>query len=163
MNNIVLCGFMGCGKSTVGRIIAAKLGREFVDTDSYIEKEQNMTVAQIFEGYGEARFRDIEHDACLSLSKKEGLVIATGGGALTYERNISAFKDDTIIFMHVPFEEIERRIGSGESRPLFRDKSKAQKLYKTRLPLYESAADHSVDAACDKNTAADKIIEIAVK
>ncbi len=160
MNNIVLCGFMGCGKSSVGRIIARKLSRDFIDTDSYIESEQNMSIAQIFEQFGEAYFRDIEHRACATLADKSGLVIATGGGALTYERNVITFKNDTVIFMDIPFDEIERRIGDNNSRPLFRDKRKARELYERRLPLYRSAADLTVTAAESKEKMADKIIGI---
>ena len=68
MNNIVLCGFMGCGKSTVGKNIARKSGRKFLDMDSYIEKKAGMTVSEIFEKYGEEKFRDMEHDACVELA-----------------------------------------------------------------------------------------------
>ena len=92
MNNIVLCGFMGCGKSTVGKNIARKSGRKFLDMDSYIEQKAGMTVSEIFEKYGEEKFRDMEHDACVELAGLEGLVIASGGGAFTFKRNVEAFK-----------------------------------------------------------------------
>ena len=160
MNNIVLCGFMGCGKSTVGRLLAKSLGRVFIDTDEYIENEQNMTVSEIFEQYGESGFRDIEHKACVNLAKKSGFVIATGGGALTFERNAAAFADDRVIFMNVPFDEIERRIDGGNSRPLFQDRNKALELYNIRLPLYKKAADCTVDAVGSTQTVARKIAEI---
>ena len=75
MNNIVLCGFMGCGKSTVGKNIARKSGRKFLDMDSYIEEKAGMTVSEIFEKYGEEKFRDMEHDACVELAGLEGLVM----------------------------------------------------------------------------------------
>ena len=69
MNNIVLCGFMGCGKSTVGKNIARKSGRKFLDMDSYIAQKAGMTVSEIFEKFGEEKFRDMEHDACVELLK----------------------------------------------------------------------------------------------
>ena len=92
MDNIVLCGFMGCGKTTVGRNLARKSGRKFVDMDSYIEEKAGMKVSEIFEKYGENRFRDMEHEACLELADTKGLVIASGGGAFTFQRNIDAFR-----------------------------------------------------------------------
>lgn len=98
MNNIVLCGFMGCGKSTVGKNIARKSGRKFLDMDSYIEEKAGMTVSEIFEKYGEEKFRDMEHDACVELSGLEGLVIASGGGAFTFKRNVEASRARTRLF-----------------------------------------------------------------
>mgnify|MGYP002908643520 FL=1 len=103
MNNIVLCGFMGCGKSTVGKNIARKSGRKFLDMDSYIEEKAGMTVSEIFEKYGEEKFRDMEHDACVELAGLEGLVIASGGGAFTFKRNVEAFKgkDKILSLIHI--------------------------------------------------------------
>ena len=98
MNNIVLCGFMGCGKSTVGKNIARKSGRKFLDMDSYIEEKAGMTVSKIFEKYGEEKFRDMEHDACVELAGLEGLVIASGGGAFTFKRNVEASRARTKLF-----------------------------------------------------------------
>ena len=69
MNNIVLCGFMGCGKTTVGRNLARKSGRKFVDMDSYIEEKAGMKVSEIVETSAANRFRDIEHEACLQIQK----------------------------------------------------------------------------------------------
>lgn len=77
MDNIVICGFMGCGKSTVGKCLAKKTGRKFVDMDAYIEKKAGMTVAMIFEKYGEQGFRDLEHEACVELAAENGLIIAS--------------------------------------------------------------------------------------
>ena len=74
MNNIVLCGFMGCGKSTVGRNIARKTGKKFLDMDSYIEKKAGMTVSEIFDKYGESTFRDMEYEACKELSEMKDLI-----------------------------------------------------------------------------------------
>lgn len=159
MNNIVLCGFMGCGKSSVGKIIASRLGKEFIDTDAYIEQSEGMTVSQIFADAGEAAFRDIEHKACTELARQSGLVIATGGGALTFERNRSAFGADTVIFMDVTFDEINQRIGGCGGRPLFRDANKARELYEQRLPAYRAAADITVDAGGSAEAAADRIID----
>lgn len=145
MNNIVLCGFMGCGKSTVGRNLARKTGTKFLDMDTYIEQQANMTVSQIFEKYGEDGFRDMEHKACIELSQMNGLVIASGGGAFTFKRNADVFKGkDTIVLLDVPLDVIKYRLRNDTTRPLLQrpDKDKVMKeLYDKRLPLYNEAAD----------------------
>ncbi len=145
MDNIVLCGFMGCGKSTVGKNIARKTGKKFLDMDSYIEKKAGMTVSEIFDKYGESAFRDMEHEACKELSEMKDLVIASGGGAFTFERNVEVFKGkDTIVLLDVPLGVIKYRLRNDKTRPLLQrpDRDKAmQELYEKRLPLYKSSAD----------------------
>lgn len=153
MDNIVLCGFMGCGKSTVGRNIARKTGKKFLDMDSYIEKKAEMTVSEIFDKYGESAFRDMEYEACKELSEMKDLIIASGGGTFTFERNVEVFKGkDTIVLLDVPLNVIKYRLRNDKTRPLLQrpDKDKAmQELYDKRLPLYKSAADIVVSG---KNT-----------
>ena len=95
--NIILCGFMGCGKSTVGTLLAKKTGMAFVDLDSYIEKQENKTIARIFEESGEAHFRELEKQAARALSEKKGVVIAAGGGTLTFQENVDSLKNGGII------------------------------------------------------------------
>lgn len=144
---------MGCGKSTVGRNIARKTGKKFLDMDLYIEQKTGMTVSEIFEKYGESGFRDMEHEACVELSKMKDLIIASGGGAFTFERNVEVFKGkDTIVLLDVPLGVIKYRLRNDKTRPLLQrsDKDKAmQELYEKRLPLYKSAADVVVSG---KNT-----------
>lgn len=153
MDNIVLCGFMGCGKSTVGRNIARKTGKKFVDMDLYIEDKAGLTVSEIFDKFGEDGFRDMEHNACKELSQLKGLIIASGGGAFTFERNVSVFKGkDTIVLLDVPLSVIKYRLRNDKVRPLLQrpDKDKAmQELYEKRLPIYKNAADIIVSG---KNT-----------
>lgn len=136
---------MGCGKSTVGRNLARKTGTKFLDMDTYIEQQANMTVSQIFEKYGEDGFRDMEHKACIELSQMNGLVIASGGGAFTFKRNADVFKGkDTIVLLDVPLDVIKYRLRNDTTRPLLQrpDKDKVMKeLYDKRLPLYNEAAD----------------------
>lgn len=145
MNNIILCGFMGCGKSTVGKNLARKSGRNFLDMDTYIEKKAGMTVSEIFEKFGENGFRDMEHEACLELAEMKDLVVASGGGAFTFERNVRAFKGkDTIVFLDVPLEIIKNRLKNDKTRPLLQrpDKDRAMKeLFDRRYPIYKKAAD----------------------
>ncbi|MBU5462844.1 shikimate kinase [Lachnoclostridium sp. MSJ-17] len=148
MNNIVLCGFMGCGKSTVGRNLARKTGKRFVDMDAYIEKKTGKKISDIFAERGEDGFRDIEHEVCLELAQKSNLIIASGGGAFTFERNVEAFKgSDIIVLLDVPLERIRYRLRNDKVRPLLQrpDKNKAMtELYNKRYPLYKAAADVTV-------------------
>ena len=149
MNNIILCGFMGCGKSTVGKNIARKSGRRFIDMDAYIEQKAGMKISEIFARRGEQAFRDMEHEACVELAEKNNTVIAAGGGALTYERNVQAFKGkDWIVLIDVPLETIKFRLRNDKNRPLLQrpDKDEAMsKLYHSRFPLYQAAADTVIE------------------
>ena len=148
MNNVILCGFMGCGKSTVGKNIARKTGRHFIDMDRYIEQKAGMTVAEIFASKGEEGFRALEHEACRELADRRGLIVASGGGALTFERNVRVFKGkDIIVLLDVPLERIRYRLRNDKVRPLLQrpDKNKAMtELYNKRYPLYKAASDVTV-------------------
>lgn len=139
---------MGCGKSTVGRNLARKTGKRFVDMDAYIEKKSGKKISEIFAERGEDGFRDIEHEVCLELAQKSNLIIASGGGAFTFERNVEAFKgSDIIVLLDVPLERIRYRLRNDKVRPLLQrpDKNKAMtELYNKRYPLYKAAADVTV-------------------
>ncbi|MGN0477306.1 MAG: shikimate kinase [Ruminococcus sp.] len=147
--NIILCGFMGCGKTTVGKNLQRRSGMNMIDTDAYIEKKQGMKISEIFDKYGESYFRDLEYEACCELSKKSGIIISTGGGALTFERNVDALKKNgTIVLIDVPIDTIKERLKNDTTRPLLQrpDRDKAMKdLYEKRMPLYKKAADIFVD------------------
>ena len=96
-NNIVLCGFMGCGKTTVGKAFAQKYNMRFVDSDSCIEQHEGKTVSKIFEQNGEKYFRKLEHDILSELSNQSGLVIATGGGAMLDPENVRVLKEKRLL------------------------------------------------------------------
>lgn len=149
--NIILCGFMGCGKSTIGNLLSKKTGMSFIDLDSYIEQKENKTVAEIFADNGEDYFRQLERDASKELSQKKSLVIATGGGTLTFQENVDAFKTSgKIVLLDVPVEVVSERLQGDTTRPLLNrpDKEQAMReLYEKRMPLYQSAADIVVNAA----------------
>ena len=162
MNNIILCGFMGCGKSTVGKITAKKTGKKFVDMDRYIEQQEQMTVSEIFAAYGEEGFREREHEACKALSEQSGMIIAAGGGALTFERNVEVFRGiDTIVLLDVPLETIRCRMRNDTRRPLLQrpDKDEAMtELYNRRMPQYLSAADVVIKGEATPLNTAFKVI-----
>lgn len=144
MNNIILCGFMGCGKSSIGRKLSNKCDRQFVDMDKYIEEKAGMTVSEIFESKGESGFRELETEACRELSEKENLIIAAGGGTLTFPQNVEILKKGgKIIFIDVSYENLCERLKRDTCRPLLQVENRNEvirELLEKRLPLYKAAA-----------------------
>ena len=151
-NNWILCGFMGCGKTTVGQRLAALSGRPFVDMDAYIEQEAGRSVTEIFREEGEEGFRSRERAACRELAQSGGLVLATGGGALTFAANVEVLsRTGTIILLEVSPETLLKRLSADTTRPLLAGddrETKLRTLYAARLPLYRQAADWSVNGDC---------------
>lgn len=164
MKNIILCGFMGCGKSTVGKELAKLIGFSFIDMDEYIEKKANMTVKEIFAKFGEAGFRDMEHNACVELSKEKSRVIAAGGGTLTFQRNVNALKENgVVILIDASYETLCERLKEDTQRPLLQCANRNEKikeLLEKRLPLYKEASDVSVDGNNTPLNVAQSIINI---
>ncbi len=149
---IYLTGFMGSGKTTVGRLLAAKLGAPFVDLDMEIERRAGMTVREIFERLGEPAFRQMEAEALRGTSTLSDVVVATGGGTMTFEGNARLIGSSGLsVWLNPPFATIAARIGGvGKTdRPLFKDEVQALALYRERLPAYRRA-DLTVDAAPDE-------------
>ncbi|HHV50913.1 MAG TPA: shikimate kinase [Candidatus Avimonas sp.] len=163
MRNIVLAGFMGSGKTTVGKLLAELTGRRFVDMDIFLEQEAGMAVQEIFKSFGEEEFRKLEREACRKLSLEQGLVIATGGGAMTFPENVEVVKKSgDIVFLDVPLKVILKRLENDKSRPLLAGEDReeaAKRLYEKRLPLYRAAADIIVDGAKKPSEVADEIIK----
>ena len=150
--NIVLCGFMGSGKSTIGNLLSKKMGMAFIDLDAYIEKKENKSVSQIFADSGEEYFRQLEKNAVKELAYKKSVILATGGGTLTFQENVDVLRnaDNKIILLDLPVEVVEQRLQGDTKRPLLNrpDKEKVMReLYEKRLPLYRNAADIVVNAA----------------
>lgn len=159
--NIVLCGFMGCGKTTVGHRLAALTGRQFVDMDDYIVLNSGLSIPVIFGRFGEDDFRRREREACAELSRQEGLVIAAGGGALTFGENVAALSQTgDIVLIDVPLETILVRLQGDNTRPLLSRPDReeaAEELYHRRLPLYRAAAKFTVDGTGDADGVAQEI------
>lgn len=161
MNNIVLCGFMGSGKTVVGKELAKILGVKFVDTDELIEKEQGVAIKAIFATHGENYFRDLEYEMCKKVAEMNGVVVSTGGGAMTFKRNVDAIKEGSkVVFLDASFDVICDRIGDSTTRPLFQDKEKAKKLYDERKDKYLSAADYVINGDMGARKTAMQIAEI---
>lgn len=140
--NIALCGFMGCGKTCIGRELAKITGRKLVDTDELIEKEQGITIARIFAEKGEDYFRELEFEICRKSAEMKNTIISTGGGAMTFQRNVDAIKKSAeVVFLDTDFDTICKRVGDGAARPLFKNRENAKKLYNERREKYIAAAD----------------------
>ncbi len=144
--NSALCGFMGAGKTVVGKELAKITGRKFVDTDEMIEEKTGISIPAIFAARGEEYFRELEFEICKKTAELKNAVISTGGGALTFDRNVEALKKGAkIVFLDASFDVICTRVGDGTSRPLFKNRENAKKLYEERREKYLAAADFVID------------------
>ena len=149
-NNIVLIGFMGCGKSTVGKKLAGALSYEFSDTDAMIEEAYGKTISKMFEEDGEEYFRNAETELLQKLSAEaKGLVLATGGGMPMREENATLLrKIGTVVFLEAKIETILERLQNDTGRPLADGEDREARLrplYEKRLPVYRAAADYILD------------------
>jgi len=150
MGNIVLVGFMGTGKTTIGKLIAQALNMEFVDTDGLIEKREGVSINDIFSKKGEPYFRKVEREVIAQVSKNGGSVIDAGGGAVIDEDNVKDLKKNGVIFcLNAAPEEILRRAGKYTHRPLLNvadPLAEIKKLLKKREEYYKRA-DYQIDTA----------------
>ena len=155
MQNIVLIGMPGCGKSTIGKLLAEATGKKFADSDELIVAMAGKSIPEIFSGDGETAFRDWETRALRELGKQSGLVIATGGGCVTQARNYDILHQNGQIFW------LQRDLGllPIEGRPLSQA-NKLEVLYRTRKPMYEVFADHAVTNDGEINSTVKKILQI---
>ena len=147
--NIVLCGMMGVGKTSVGICIASKTGRMWYGTDVVIT-DRHGRISDIFEYYGEAHFRSLETGIVRELSGRDRLVISTGGGLVLKPENSELLKrNGKIFFMRASFETLLKRVRADESRPLLKNTGKMAdalgELLRVRTPVYEHVADYIVD------------------
>src|SRR3989338_4223173 len=147
--NIVLIGLMGSGKSAIGRTIAKKLGRRFIDTDRYIERKAGKTVAEIFQTDGESAFRNFEKESIKKISQYVGIVIATGGGAIKDPENFAYLKESGwIIALYASPETLYKRIEGKRIRPLLLNQEdpvkKLEEILNERKTMY-AQADFQVD------------------
>lgn len=135
--SVYLCGFMGCGKSHVGRQVAAALGRRFIDLDRYIVSAEKMTIPEIFSEYGEPHFRQLEAKYIRELS--DGSVVATGGGALINDETAAFARESGLsVYINTSFAVCYRRISGDANRPLVVNNTPAQlrELYDKRAEIY---------------------------
>lgn len=159
MPNLILIGFMGCGKSTLGKKAAHALQYQFVDMDRYIEKQEGMEISRIFADKGEPYFRKRELQAALELGRLDHTVIATGGGVVKSPDVMEALKQNgTAVYLRATPEQIFRNTENDDKRPLLKGgdrMERIQTLLEERRADYERYADAAVDIGGPlKNTAA---------
>lgn len=154
--NIVLIGMPGCGKTTIGKMAAERLGKEFYDIDEEIAKD-GMHPSEIIKTRGEAEFRRIETEKCREICKKSGCVISTGGGVVTVGENLDILRQNgAVIFIDRPANEL-----ATDNRPLSKGGAALGELYEKRLPMYASACDERVRGAKEKSETCRRVIEAA--
>lgn len=149
-SNIVLCGFMGSGKTTIGRKLSRILGCPFIDADRYLENREGKTIPEIFAESGEAGFRDMETDCARELAEKTGCVIALGGGAVLRDENVALYKKNGLLLhLNTPFYRIVQNLSRDTSRPLLQGDKATQTrlLYNQRKKIYVACADKSVSGS----------------
>lgn len=166
--NLVLCGFMGCGKTTVGKRTAKLLGLPFVDLDEYIEKKAGMKITEIFEQFGEEEFRKMETQAVREIAKTGGMVVACGGGTVLYPQNVKAFHENgsVIVLLYVPLVLLQERLKNDTHRPLLQKPNRQQviaNLYKKRISHYRKAADITLRSTSTAASAARRLAELYQK
>jgi shikimate kinase len=150
--NVAIFGFMGVGKSSVGRLVAEALGMEFVDMDDTIVVDAGMEITAIFEERGEKGFRELEKEATRAIAARDGVVIACGGGAVLDEDNLEALRRNSrmILLTADPETILERVEADGDTRPLLSDEEKVEpiaRLLRERMPRYLEASDTTVDTS----------------
>ena len=161
MKSIALCGFMGCGKTTISKSLEKLYSIPYIDTDKYIEEKENMSISKMFEKSGEEYFRDKEYEAICTLCKNDDTILALGGGAVMFDRNVQALKNSgcKIIFIDTDFDVICERLKNDTSRPLLKH-SDTKSLYEKRLPIYNDVYDIKITCKNeDSDTIAQMIME----
>jgi len=162
--HLFLIGFMGAGKTTVGKLIAKVLEIQYFDVDSIVESRSGMTIEEIFSLYGETHFRSLESEILFELTKKNASVISTGGGVVGQSRNWACMRDrGLIVYLRADWSTLKSRLGNGEGRPLANqsgDWTRTLDLLNSRIPLYERA-DLIVDT--DDLTADEVVSKILAK
>lgn len=143
MKNIVLTGFMGTGKTAVGRELSRMLNMKLVDVDTEIEKVQKMTINDMFGNFGEKYFRDAETEMIKKISREKSIIISTGGGAVLKDENMDTLRENGIIFcLTASAETILARTSRNKDRPLLKVENpmaKISELLDYRKPFYEKA------------------------
>ena len=159
---IYLCGFMGCGKSHIGRMLATEMGREFTDLDRTITQREGMSIPEIFDKFGEPHFRELEAKYIRDLS--EGYVVATGGGALINDRTAEfARRSGLSVYINADFETCYERIKGDKNRPLVVSNTKEQlrRLYDTRAEIYRRNSMCMVNGSVRDTIITDEIKKLA--
>ena len=165
---IALSGFMGAGKTTVGRALAQQIGWRFVDLDSRIEEHAGLTISAIFDRLGEPAFRQMESEILSrtlgeSAERDQPLVLALGGGTFSQPQNATLLRSMgvAVIWLDCPLEELFARCATMTNRPLFRDETGFRMLFRERLPSYEQA-DYRVPSNTEPRQVVEHILTLGI-
>ena len=159
ISNIILIGMPGAGKSTIGVVLAKRLGFSFLDTDLVIQEKQKMLLHEILDEYGQDGFNEVEN-AILSEIFAKNSIIATGGSAVYGKDAMQNMKElGKIVYLKISYEELEHRLGDLEERGVsMKEGQTLRSLYEERLPLYEKYEEDTID--CDGNSIREIVYEI---
>ncbi len=150
-NIIFIVGLMGSGKTSVGKILAKKVGRNFFDTDQEIIKNEKLDISQIFNKYGEDYFRELEHTILKKIISNQGAIVSTGGGIVLKKENVDIMKDNgIIIFLNIDVETQIARIKNKKNRPLLKNrnlKGDLKNMKNDRDKIYESISNLKIDVS----------------
>jgi shikimate kinase len=148
--NLFLVGLMGAGKTTLGRQLARRLDKPFFDADHELEIRLGVPIPTIFEVEGECGFRDREESVIEELCCRSGIVLATGGGAVTRERSRTQLRENgTVLYLHAAPETLWQRLRNSRHRPMLNapdPRERLVELYRLRDPLYREVADHVIES-----------------
>ena len=158
MKNIVLVGMPGCGKSTVGKVLAKRRSRPFFDADQEIVKRAGKSIPEIFQTEGESGFRKIETEVLFDLCRQSGAVIATGGGAVTVPQNHDILRQNSLVV----FLNRDIAVLPTNGRPLS-EQNDLHEMFRQRLPLYRAVCDYEVDGNSEIQTVTDRVAEVYAK
>ena len=164
--NVILCGMMGAGKTTVGRCLAQSLGLRWVDTDALIAKKYG-DISMMFERFGEEYFRTLETEIVEELVQEDGLVISVGGGLVLKAENVSLLTSNgKIVYLRASVETLVKRLTADATRPLLKTDGeslteKIEKILQQRAPIYGALADFTIDV--DGKTPEEIVGEIMMK
>jgi shikimate kinase len=155
---VYLVGMPGSGKSTVGPVLAERLGVPFVELDAEIERAAGRTVSEIFEHDGEARFRELEAAALTDAAARDPSVVSCGGGVVLEPANrVTLRATGVVVFLSVPLEVLAQRVAPAEDRPLIRHQGDLERLLAERERLYREFAAHVVDGSAPPEDVAEAI------
>jgi shikimate kinase len=162
---IYLAGFMASGKTTIGRLLAHRLGWNFIDLDHEIEAQQGISIADIFDQQGEAEFRRIEAEALRArvrtIQRGHPSVVALGGGTFVQPGNFDMVASNGItVWLDCPLETVRRRVADPSSRPLARDAQRFEELYRARHPEYARAEYRIAIESDDPEAAVEAILKL---
>ena len=162
INQIYLVGSMGSGKSTVGRLLAKKMGLPYFDLDKLIENQEKMSITDIFQKHNEKYFRDLESVTLKQYSEESNFVISTGGGCVLRDQNLCILREGLVIYLKISIETQFERVKNRTHRPLLNNLTKDTlvQLDKERGPLYSDISDIEVDVS---NLNKEDVLSIIIK